>query len=391
MPEIDELLAQLQEAGRTISAASADRIRQVIDSLSAALSALQEMTAPVKESSSLSNEEELETGYVPLVEGAVRRDGTVPLKLIAPGWGTSGYYPADILRRDGPKVFPAGTKQYWDHPTAQQEAERPEGSLRDLAAELIDNARYDEYGPAGPGLYANAKVFGPYKAAIDELAPHIGVSIRAQGPVQQGMAEGRTGRIVQGITSARSVDFVTAPGAGGQIVSLFEAARGNHQPPPESEEDVNEQQFKEAVAKFEEQIKAMTAQNADLTQTNARLNEALLLREAREAARPMLAQAQLPEVTQARLLESLAANPPVKDGALDSQAYSQRIQEAITAETEYLVRAAGYGSGKVTGMGVQSEAALQESKAAEERMAAGFAALGLSEAGVKQAVRGRGF
>ena len=34
--------------------------------------------------------------YMPLVEKAVRLDGTIPLKIIQPGWGSSGYYPKEV-------------------------------------------------------------------------------------------------------------------------------------------------------------------------------------------------------------------------------------------------------------------------------------------------------
>lgn len=160
-----------------------------------------------------------------LTEKALRRDGTAPVKLIAPGWGSSGYYPAEVLERDGPTLFRAGTKMYWDHPTVTEEMERPEGSLRNLAAVLVSDARWDGQGPEGPGLYADAKVFEGYQQAVNEMAPHIGVSIRASGRAAQGEAEGRRGPIIQALTAAASVDFVTEPGAGGKIVQMFEAAR----------------------------------------------------------------------------------------------------------------------------------------------------------------------
>jgi hypothetical protein len=47
---------------------------------------------------------------IPLTEGAVRKDGTALIKLIQPGWGSSGYYPAAVLERDGPTVFKTAPK-----------------------------------------------------------------------------------------------------------------------------------------------------------------------------------------------------------------------------------------------------------------------------------------
>lgn len=163
--------------------------------------------------------------FMPLVEKAVRRDGSIPIKIIQPGWGSSGYYPADVLERDGPKVFTKGMHMYWNHPTQSEEAERPERSLNDLAGVLLSDARWESNGPKGPGLYADAKVFENYRGAVDDMAEHIGVSIRAMGKAQQGTVEGRRGPLITELTAGRSTDFVTAPGAGGEIITLFEAAR----------------------------------------------------------------------------------------------------------------------------------------------------------------------
>lgn len=161
---------------------------------------------------------------IPLAEQAVGDAGTALVKLIAPGWGSSGFYGAEMLKRDGPRVFHEGLHMYWDHPTTTEERERPEGSLTTLAGALTENARWAE-SPAGPGLYARVKVFEGFRPTLAEIAPHIGVSIRAFGRFEQGDAEGRTGPIVTELTAAASVDYVTLAGAGGQVVSMFEEAK----------------------------------------------------------------------------------------------------------------------------------------------------------------------
>lgn len=162
---------------------------------------------------------------VVLKEKAVRPDGTIQLRVVKPGWGTSGYYPAEVLERDGPNIYRSGTQMFWNHATATEESERPEGNLRDLAAVLISDSRWDAQGPVGPGLYADALVFEGYRKTVDEIGPYIGTSIRGFGRATTGEAEGRKGRIISALTSAHSVDFVTKAGAGGEIVQLFEAAR----------------------------------------------------------------------------------------------------------------------------------------------------------------------
>lgn len=333
--------------------------------------------------------------FVPLVERAIRRDGTIPLKIIQPGWGSTGFYPAEVLERDGPVVFPAGTKMYWNHPTLTEEAERPEGDLRNLAAELVSGARWDAAGIAGPGLYADAKVFGPYQAAIEELAPHIGVSIRGAGRAVAGEADGRQGRIVQQLVSARSVDFVTEPGAGGQIISMFEAARrgeggeGTMYRARTDNGKLSNQEDRMSEA-LQAQLTEAQGQIAALQAANARLAEALVLRDARTLAAEVLAEANLPEVTRRRLLSQVAGNPPVgEDGQLDALTLRTRIQEAVTAETQYLAEAAGYGAGRIQNVGGQQQGGQVDEAAVQARMTEAFRSLGLSEASAKLAVNGR--
>jgi len=169
---------------------------------------------------------DLDGDLVDLVEtSAVRSDGTVQVKLISPGWGTKGYYSSELLESDGPSAFPAGTQMFFDHPDDIESRIRPERSLRDLAGALATPARFDPSGPTGAGLYAEAKVFSHYQPLLEEMAPHIGVSIRALGTGQPGEAEGRRGLIVESIDEAVSVDYVTKAGRGGQVLPLLESAR----------------------------------------------------------------------------------------------------------------------------------------------------------------------
>ena len=391
-------------AGRVLSRANESKLRNALAALSEVLALLdvdpEDMDAMDDMDDVDTAEAAMGAEFVPLVEGTLRRDGTVPVKLIQPGWGSSGFYPAEVLERDGPVVFPAGTKMYWNHPTLSEEAERPEGDLRNLAAELVSGARWEPAGAAGPGLYADAKVFGPYQAAVEELAPHIGVSIRAAGRAVAGEADGRTGRIVQQLVNARSVDFVTEPGAGGQIISMFEAARRDvstqRRKGAEAQDgstDNGALQAQEAIQMEELQAQLAEAQQQieDLRTANARLAEALVLRDAHALAGEVLAEANLPDVTRRRLLGQVATNPPVgEDGQLDALALRQRVTEAITAEQQYLAEAAGYGAGRIQGIGGQQAQGNQVDEAAvQARMAEAFQALGLSEASARAAANGR--
>lgn len=162
---------------------------------------------------------------VPVDEAALRADGSTAVRIISPGWGSSGYYsPAVLEAAATDQVFPAGTQMFWDHPTMSERSDRPERSLRDLAAVTETAAVWQQDHPQGPGLYAQVKVFEAFRPLLAEMAPHIGVSIRAGAEMTAGEAEGRKGRIVQRLVEGLSIDFVTRPGRGGQVLAVLEAA-----------------------------------------------------------------------------------------------------------------------------------------------------------------------
>ena len=168
-----------------------------------------------------------EAGAVEAPRG--NRPGRMLIQLIKAGWSLNGrYYPAEVLRRDGPAAFPAGTQAFVDHATEQEDAERPAGSVRNLAAVLTEDARWDEQRQA---LMGEVRLFAPWREALTDMADHIGMSIRAWVTGEHGEAEGRSGFVIDSIPEGRSVDFVTVPAAGGAIVSVLESA----QPQPADE------------------------------------------------------------------------------------------------------------------------------------------------------------
>jgi hypothetical protein len=335
-----------------------------------------------------------------LQEAVVRSNGTIPVKLIAPGWGVSGYYSEALLRACEGEVFTAGTQMYWDHPTKTEETDRPERSLRDLAGKLVTDAAYDPVGPKGPdgkpkgpGLYADALVYEAFQPAVNELGGDIGVSIRAFGSGHRGEAEGRSGILVDDFTEVASTDFVTIPGAGGEILPLFEAARARareaqttHPTTPTEDPNVDPVALKEA----QDAAKA----SADRA---ARAEERLLQRDAvdiitAEVAKP---EVKLPQITRDRLVHNLSeAAPPLteKDGEreLDKAKLVESIQAAVKDEQAYLESlASANGAGRVRGFGSTEAEGEVSTEQTETELTEAFADLGLSEAGAKLAAAGR--
>lgn len=323
----------------------------------------------------------LTSDLVPLIERAVRADNTVPLKVIQPGWGSSGYYSSELLQRDGPRVFTEGLHMYLDHPTDSENSERPERSVKDLAGRLTSNATWQENGPAGPGLYADAEVFAPFRDVLDEIAPHIGVSIRAAGRISEGERDGRTGRIVEELVQAESVDWVTRAGAGGQVVTIMESARNARHPITQAVAESVRDGHRRVVATNKEatvaeqttELQEARAEIATLRTEMARLSGLRLLDEARNAATTQLATVDLPAFARRRIVESVASDPPETDGVLDRAALTAAVEAQVTAWRTDLAEA-GASTGAIVGMGAPEQ--LTEAQVSE-RLSAAFARLGL--------------
>ena len=326
----------------------------------------------------------LRSDLVPLAEAALRADGTVPIRIIAPGWGSSGYYAPEVLERDGPGIFTRGLHMYLDHPSVSEADDRPERSVRDLAGRLASDARWDAAGPAGPGLYADAEVFAPYRDVIGEIAPHIGVSIRASGTVSEGEADGRSGRLVDRLVAAESVDWVTRAGAGGQVVTMLESAsrarEGGKPAPgvaPVDAREGDDMELTEATARIAELEAQLAAESL------ARVTDA-----ARVVIAERLATTDLPAFAVRRITADLtAALPRADDGSLaEGAALVAAVDAAIEAWRADLAGLTEAGAG-VRGMGASGGSdASERLDAALDGVMAQF---GLSEAGRKIAVRGR--
>lgn len=253
------------------------------------------------------------------------------IKLIAPGKGSSAFYPKEVLKRDGPKVFKSGTHVYVNHPTLAEEAARPEGDVKNLAGVLTTDATYSEAHAKGPGLYARMKVFADHGAMVEEKAPHVGMSIRAGGVAEANRKQDGL-PVLKELTHAESVDVVTRAGAGGMI--LTEAARTAN--PTEGDADMDEAAVQRLI---ESAVKA----------AQAPLLERALRGDAREEATRILAGVSLPETSKQRVIAEALREVPVKDGVIDSVKFAESVNAAAKAEGAYI--ASLTGSGQVRGMG----------------------------------------
>lgn len=253
-------------------------------------------------------------------------EGKYRIRIIVPGQGSSGIYTAENLAESAP-LFKAGTEMFIDHPTETEEWERPERSIRDYAGVFLEDATVGEDG----ALYTVCKVFSGVNDLIKDKWEHIGVSINAW--CNEPIAE--TG-VVPVFAGVRSVDFVTAPGAGGGIVDLLESKRNNNLTKEEGMDKEIESAFSELRTEFASLIEALGSKLdpvvASITEAKAEEVEEKVEESASVDVDSMIdagekiAESGLPEAAIARVREA------IKNGV--------DVDSALEAERSYLKEAA---------------------------------------------------
>lgn len=321
------------------------------------------------------------------------------VRLISPGWGSSGYYSSEVLKRDGPKIFPSGTHMYLNHATPAEESQRPEGDIRNLAAVTSGNAYWDANHNEGAGLFAQADIFSQYAPDLLEKAPFTGVSIRARGYGQDGEAEGKKGFLVTELFHGESVDFVTKSGRGGKV--LTESGNTDPTKVKESDMDKNEVQtlIEAAVGPIKTQNASLLEENGTLKADVLKFRQRNLQEDARRATIPLFATARtaapglLTEAVQERITARVLtmAIPVVEaTGEIDAAKFKATVEAEIKNELAYI--ASITGSGAVRGLGESfSTAPVSEVKDEDfhKRMKESFIAEGYTPEQAEIAAKGR--
>ena len=246
------------------------------------------------------------------------------VKLIQAGKGSSAFYPAEVLKRDGPNVFTKGTHIYINHATSAEEAMRPEGDWHKLAGALDENAHWDE---SSQSLISHALFTSDYAPLIKEKAAFTGMSIRAAGVAESGKKQDGL-PILKELTHAESVDVVTRAGAGGMI--LTESAKPNQE---------GEMTLQEAQKLIDEGVaKQMTP-----------LIERAIRADAKDEAFAVLEGSRFTEAAKRKIVENSLRDIPRKDGALDVEALRKIVVAEAGSVAEMISEATG--GARVFGMG----------------------------------------
>ena len=320
---------------------------------------------------------ELVQNFVPLTEAKFDK-GRATVIVIKPGFNASEdrYYPAEMLKRDY-EVF-EGQKMYADHPTEKEDKELPERSVKNTGwVAVLKDVKVDESGVV-TGVAEIIESWLMTKLALlrdKELLSEMGISINAVGVASKATIDGKETLVIEKLTGARSVDFVTEPGAGG-IVTFYESDRNRdidlvelsalREKRPdlvkEIEAGVRAEITKEAKTAMDdkERITELEGKNETLTTENEGLKTKIsegekekAQAEAQATIKEAVAKAELPEASKERLTERFK-DAESADG----------IEEAIQSEKDYIAKLSE--AGKVKGLGPTKEQTDKDHEALKE-------------------------
>lgn len=277
------------------------------------------------------------------------------VKIIEAGPGSSTYYPAEVIERDGPSAFPGGldlkyaTKAYADHPTMDEQWTQPERSVMKIVGKQVSAAEWDAETQA---LWADYKFSEKFsREVVDEFMNVIGMSIYALGEnIQDENGYDKIATIGEytGTVLSRfipdilnSVDVVTAAGAGGEIKERLTEAmkpfveRGTAE--PQRSETINKEnnsmdiaELATRVDKLQESIETL---KSVVTQVAESVKPAVVDPETPDiaAVAEAVATSELPEVGRKRVYEAVKAGAKVEDAVSAEKAYAKQIEESVQA------------------------------------------------------------
>ena len=318
---------------------------------------------------------ELLRNYIPLTEAKFDK-GRATVIVIKAGFNATEdrYYPTEVLKRDY-GIF-EGMKMYADHPTEQEDKDRPERSIRDWVATLSE-VSCDENGVV-TGI---AEILEPWLmqklASLREkdMLSEMGISINAVGSASKGTIDGKETLVIEKLVACRSVDFVTEPGAGG-IVTLYESDR-NHdidlielsnlkERRPDlvklietnvraeiTKEVKKHMEDTERITELEGQITTLTTERDNLKETALQAEKDKAKAEAQATIKEAVDKAELPDAAKERITERFK-DAESADG----------IVEAIQSEVDYIAKLSE--AGKVKGLGISKVNTEKDKEALKE-------------------------
>jgi hypothetical protein len=272
-------------------------------------------------------------------EAPVKRGNRWRVIVARPGRGSSGTYSEDLFRRDAAKIIAPGGQMFINHDDDRNPKDMlgiyPEGSFWDESEKAV---------------VAEAEIFSHWKAFVEEVGPHCGVSLYALGEADE---DGNVTAFVE--DRLNGADLVARPGlvGSGLAEKLYESAKAQTVETPgvtsaqeerklEMEKDV-EERFGAIESLLKSLVATKQAETAEAAQAQANDDAGRLAVEAYDAAVTAIDAANLPE----KVVESLRKQ--AKDGVDVTPLIEQAVAIKEASEEAFRVSESAPGRGASEG------------------------------------------
>lgn len=246
--------------------------------------------------------------------------------------GSSGYYAGEMLEQYGPAAFPAKTLSHVDHPTVDEAETRPERSVLTLGGYTLSDPIVES-----DGLYVDMFFAGKAREIVENFGQVIGLSIRAQGDVEESERDGQTVREVKAIypSPLNSIDLVTIPGAGGKVIAALQESLKVSEDPSADLGKVSSMEIEELAAKLDTLTEALTGyvEKVDALVESLKPAEESEVDVVEAVKAAYKTASDLPEALRDEVIDAVQADPKVDVAALVEQkkALVESIREAVDA------------------------------------------------------------
>lgn len=279
---------------------------------------------------------------------APKADGVYRVRIIQSDvQGSSGFYSGEMLESYGPAAFPAQTLSHVDHPTLSEQEDRPERSVLTLGGYTVSDPIVE-----ADGLYVDMFFAGKAREIVENFGAVIGLSIRAQGDVEESERDGQTIREVKAIypSPLNTIDLVTVPGAGGKVIAALEESLKVSEAPSA---DQNGKASPMEIQELAEKVDRLAEAFAQITTLLTPIAESLTPKpepevdvvEAVKAA--YKSAADLPEALRDEVIEAVQADPKADVAKLveSKKSLVESIRETLEEAEGFIV---GHSGAKIT-------------------------------------------
>lgn len=235
-----------------------------------------------------------------------------------PGQGSSGFYSEELLREQGPAAFEENAQSFINHDVTR--------NPKDMIGIFPESFYWDEDEKA---LVGEIEVFSHWADFVEEVAPHVGMSLFAAGEVDE------DGNVVKLIPDRQNgVDLVSRPGLIGSGIAekLYESAHA-----ASNEPGVNAAREGKETMELEKQVEELTKTVGDLAE-HVKSLVSTQVAEAEQTAQVEADEAAVAEALDA--FESRVAAINAEESLLPSQRKALIAEAKRGADVEPLMEAA---------------------------------------------------